>query len=279
MEYQAKGTNLDEEIKKKNKTDWLAIQQAKNLYLEAQAAGDTAGMEAAHASAEAVRSKYGYSGGEDGSEYLTLTPAPAPAPAPQTNYAGTVQQIYQQAASAAERKLEQEAARRTAEIHQQEQQAEELRQQGARRAAVLREQQRRDLAYDLSRLGLTGGAAETAALQLEQGYSENLRQLDSDYKKTAGRLQAELAENSRDKLTARAELYGQLAKSLVPDFLTAVKYDTQAGLDAADRQANVYQQQLALAAQLAEYGDFSIYEQLGADTAALKDYFARKNKA
>jgi len=59
----------------------------------------------------------------------------------------------------------------------------------------------------------------------------------------------------------------------------AVKYDRQTGLDLSDQQANVYKQQLALAAQLAQYGDFSIYEQLGADTAALKEYFAGKNKA
>lgn len=275
MEYQAKGTNLDEEIKKKNKTDWLAIQQAKNLYLEAQAAGDTAGMEAAHASAEAVRSKYGYSGGEDGSEYLTLPQGGSG----KSDYADLVKQIYQQAGAAAETKLEQETARQNAAIRQQEQQAEDQRQAGARQAAVLREQQRRDLAYDLSRLGLTGGAAETAALQLEQDYSDNLRRLDADYRETAGRLQEKLRETGREALEARAELYGQLAASLVPDYLTAVEYDRQTGLDLAQQRSNVYQQQLALAARLAEYGDFSIYEQLGADTAALKAYFARKNKA
>jgi hypothetical protein len=47
MDYQPKGTNLDEEIKKKNETDWLAIQQAKNLYLQAQQAGDSAAMKMA----------------------------------------------------------------------------------------------------------------------------------------------------------------------------------------------------------------------------------------
>lgn len=277
MEYQAKGTYLDDEIKKKSQTDWLAIQQAKNLYLQAQAAGDTAGMEAAHASAEAVRSKYGYSGGEDGSQRLELeTKQPA---AGNTDYAETVKQVYRQAAQSAESKLRQQEEKLAQQAKLDEQAAEDLRQQGAREAAVLRAQQRRDLDYNLSRLGLTGGAAETAALQVEQDYSNHLRQLDDRYAETAQAIRQTLSEDRRDSLAARAELYSQLAASLVPDYLTAVKYDRQTGLDLADLQTNVYQQQLALAAQLAQYGDFSIYEQLGADTAALKAYFAKKNKA
>ena len=46
------------------------IQQYKDDYARAKAAGDKAGMEQAHANAEAVRKKYGYSGGADGSEYI-----------------------------------------------------------------------------------------------------------------------------------------------------------------------------------------------------------------
>lgn len=270
MEYQAKETYLDEEIRKKNQTDWLAIRQAQERYLQAQAEGDAAGMEAAHASAEAVRGKYGYSGGEDGSQRIDL---------PGGSYADAVKQVYQQAGAAAEQQLKAGQYRAEAEIADKQLAAQEQRQTGARQAAVLRDQQRRDLAYDLSRLGLTGGAAETAVLQLEQEYSGRLQQLEEDYKATVHKLEQQLEEAKSAGLEARAQLYSKLAASLVPDFLTAVKYDRQTGLDLSDQQANVYKQQLALAAQLAQYGDFSIYEQLGADTAALKEYFAGKNKA
>ena len=50
--------------------DWNDIQSYKQQYEQAKAAGDTAGMEAAHAAAEKLRGQYGYSGGADGSAYL-----------------------------------------------------------------------------------------------------------------------------------------------------------------------------------------------------------------
>lgn len=48
------------------------ILKYQKAFADAQAAGDTEGMNAAHEAAEAVRAKYGYSGGADGSEYLGL---------------------------------------------------------------------------------------------------------------------------------------------------------------------------------------------------------------
>lgn len=267
MDYQPKGTNLDEEIKKKNETDWLAIQQAKNLYLQAQQAGDNAAMEAAHASAEAVRSKYGYSGGEDGSQRIGLAGS---------GYADLVKQVYQQAGQAAERRLEAEQQAAEAGIAEKSEAAGALREQGVRKAAVLREQQLRDLKNELGRLGLTGGAAETALLQVEKVYQENLRQVEQDHRAALEKLEQQLAESRREGIAARAGIYEKLASELVPDYLTAVKYDRQTGLDLAERQDNLYRQQLALAAQLAEYGDFSIYQQLGADISALEHFFAGK---
>ena len=50
--------------------DWNAIQNYKQQYEQAKAAGDTAGMEAAHAAAEKLRAQYGYSGGAAGDAYL-----------------------------------------------------------------------------------------------------------------------------------------------------------------------------------------------------------------
>jgi hypothetical protein len=59
-----------------SENDKQKISIAKEAYNTAKAAGDTAGMEAAHATAEAVRSKYGYSGGGDGSQHIvTVEPA------------------------------------------------------------------------------------------------------------------------------------------------------------------------------------------------------------
>ena len=48
------------------------VDEYKAQYDEAKARGDKEGMKAAHDAAEAIRAKYGYSGGADGSDYIAL---------------------------------------------------------------------------------------------------------------------------------------------------------------------------------------------------------------
>lgn len=50
-----------------NGTDKDALAAAGQAYNDAKARGDTAGMNAAHQQAEAIRANYGYSGGTNGS--------------------------------------------------------------------------------------------------------------------------------------------------------------------------------------------------------------------
>ena len=50
----------------------LTEEDYKALYMQAKAKGDKAGMEAAHAGAQAIRAQQGYSGGEDGSKRIPL---------------------------------------------------------------------------------------------------------------------------------------------------------------------------------------------------------------
>ena len=50
--------------------DRAALEAAGQSYNQAQAAGDQAGMDAAHRQAESIRNQYGYSGGRDGSQYI-----------------------------------------------------------------------------------------------------------------------------------------------------------------------------------------------------------------
>lgn len=52
--------------------DYAILQQLKKEYAAAQAAGDKAAQAAAHDAAERLRAGYGYSGGSDGSQYLTF---------------------------------------------------------------------------------------------------------------------------------------------------------------------------------------------------------------
>lgn len=68
-QYTGIGTHNDNTV-----SEWARkqIDSYKAQYNEAAAKGDKAGMEAAHAAAEAIRERYGYSGGVDGSDYIGL---------------------------------------------------------------------------------------------------------------------------------------------------------------------------------------------------------------
>lgn len=67
--YAAKGTYFDRDL---SASDKAAVEDHSRQWFEASARGDQAGMDAAHKAAEAIRSGYDYSGGEDGSERIGL---------------------------------------------------------------------------------------------------------------------------------------------------------------------------------------------------------------
>lgn len=69
--YTAKGTHNDATIKNNSQSQADQIRKYKDDYAAAAAKGDKAGMDAAHKAAEDLRSGWGYSGGEDGSDYIS----------------------------------------------------------------------------------------------------------------------------------------------------------------------------------------------------------------
>lgn len=71
MAYVPKGTYNDEWIKNNDPNSWAQIEKYKHDYSAAQAAGNQAGMNTAHKAAEAIRSRYNYSGGYDGSDKIS----------------------------------------------------------------------------------------------------------------------------------------------------------------------------------------------------------------
>ena len=83
------------------------IQQYKAQYDAAKAVGDKAGMEAAHAAAEAIRAQMGYSGGATGNAYNKLVLGQASNPTnlqklgwdPETGYPGSDQRYWQSGSS------------------------------------------------------------------------------------------------------------------------------------------------------------------------------------
>lgn len=67
--YVAKGTYFDRDL---SDSDKAAVADYSRQWYEARDRGDQAGMDAAHSAAEAIRSGYDYSGGDDGSERIGL---------------------------------------------------------------------------------------------------------------------------------------------------------------------------------------------------------------
>lgn len=113
--YVGLGTWEDQGIKETNPGDYNQIQDYKKQYDDAMARGDTAAADAAHQAAEAIRKQYGYIGGTDGSQYISIGNNTANSLGQQMGnvYQNTFDKYYGDAASAAREeaiKAAQEAA-------------------------------------------------------------------------------------------------------------------------------------------------------------------------
>lgn len=69
--YTPIGSHNDATIRNNSADQTAQLQKYKDDYAAAAAKGDKAGMDAAHKAAESLRSGWGYSGGEDGSDYIS----------------------------------------------------------------------------------------------------------------------------------------------------------------------------------------------------------------
>lgn len=69
MAYQALGTHFDQDLPAEAKRE---VERYQAEWAKAKASGDQAGMDAAHAAAERIRANYGYSGGVDGSDKISM---------------------------------------------------------------------------------------------------------------------------------------------------------------------------------------------------------------
>ena len=92
--YKPQGTYNDVGL---SPEDLAKVNAYKSQWQNAYNAGDQSGMDAAHAGAEAVRSKYNYSGGGDGSQYIALAtdkPSAIAGATPDTLTPATSQETY-----------------------------------------------------------------------------------------------------------------------------------------------------------------------------------------
>lgn len=273
MAYQVKGTYNDDQIRQNSAETYRLIQEAKNAWETAHAAGDTTGMAAAHQTAERLRSSYGYSGGEDGSQYIANSYAPVRAQ--YQDAANSAAEVYRLAA-------EQGAARLAGQRSGISAQYDDL----ARQAYANYMLEQKALPQTMARLGLAGqGTAETTAARQSSAYQQNVLLGEQARAEALQGLENKIAD-----LLATGELKGAQAQADAAmetakgyqAYLAAQQkqqnYESEraedarrwqaemeqaAGKQQSSQQAGDFSRQMAVAKILAEYGDFSGYAALG----------------
>lgn len=176
--YTPKGSNTDEYIQQTNAADYDAIQSAKQAYAQAQAAGDTVGMSNANNAANAIRAKYGYSGGADGSEYIGLTAPKIEQSNPYEDAMAEVQDRYDKLAAQQKEANDLAVKQGTQRLEGQKYAVNQAYDDSARQAYIANMQGKKNLPQQLAASGATGGATETANLGLQTSYENNLNNIN-----------------------------------------------------------------------------------------------------
>ena len=178
--YKPLGSNTDAYIRDTNASDYAAIQSAKQAYAEAQAKGDKTGMTNANAAANAVRAKYGYSGGSDGSQYIAL-PQEKEDLSYENPYEDAINEVQERYAQIAQQQKEANALAIKQGTDRLESQKDSINQsydENARQAYIANMKSKKNLPQQLAASGVTGGATETANLNLQTNYENNLNDIN-----------------------------------------------------------------------------------------------------
>ena len=271
--YQSAGNYNDAYIKQNAPGTYQQIQSAKSAWEAAHAAGDRAGMDAAHQMAESLRAAYGYSGGTDGSAYIP-------------NGYAAIRAQYQDAADAAARVYRQAAQQGAARLESQRPQIQANYDDLARQAYVNYMLEKRDLPQTMGRLGLQGqGAAESTAAQQSSAYQQNLIRGELGRQQALASLEGQISDvllqGEFQAAQAQADMNLAMAQGY-PDYLEtqwqrqqaaaqqqqqAQRWQAEQALAAQKQQQSAvdaqFDRQLAVAKVLAQYGDFSGYASLG----------------
>lgn len=266
------------------------IDKAKSDWEKANAAGDRAGMQAAHDRAESIRNAAGYSGGEDGSQYLP-------------NGWGNTMNGYNSAADSAAA-LYRQAAQQGANslrslIPGLENQYSDISRQAYKNYMF----EQKGTGQQLAKLGLGGqGFAESTIANNSSAYQKNV--IDSEIAKKKAiseiNMQAEqvIAGGDLEAGQAKVDAQMQIAKEY-PNYLAAQQAQknwlnsfeqaqqnwqntfsqNQQGKDLAQQNWNATQsakataEQQSMALARAKLGDFSALKALGIDTTSMERAF------
>ena len=252
-----------------NEADRAKVKALGEQWQAAKAAGDTAGMDAAHQGAENIRSQYGYSGGAAGNEdHQTGENTRLYAGASQSDY---INGVYDAQLEAQKQALESAYNQKEAEYSAAE--AKIPAQYDAQRNALSaqNEIEKANFNEQAAASGLNVGAGSQARLSQSNAYQQGMTAL--------GKAQADAASNLQLERTKAKTAYQDAIQQAIKDndgkraqalYEEAQRIDdnlvsnalNQANLDATRSSTN-YAKMMETAQTLAHYGDFSGYLALG----------------
>ena len=252
-----------------NEADRAKVKALSEQWQAANAAGDTAGMNAAHQGAENIRSQYGYSGGAAGNEYhQTGENTRLYAGASQSDY---INGVYDAQLEAQKQALESAYNQKEAEYSAAE--AKIPAQYDAQRNALSaqNEIEKANFNEQAAASGLNAGAGSQARLSQSNAYQQGMTALGKAQADAASNLQLErtkaktayqdaiqqaIKDNDAKRAQALYEEAQRIDDNLVSNALN------QANLDATRSSTN-YAKMMETAQTLAHYGVFSGYLALG----------------
>lgn len=262
----------DAEIMKAYQAEWE----------RAQALGDKEGMDRAHTNAETLRAGYGYSGGNDGSQYLpikqeedTLTKIGLPTYQPQVDYVDNLYEAQKNKALAA---LQSSYDKSRLELENSMKEIPATYQAQANQIAAEALKQQQNFNESAAYAGMNVGSGSQAQLAMSNQLQSNMSNLRTNEANAMTKAQQQLsalyvdyqnsiaeaiANNEYERAAALLQEYQKAAESLVE----VAKNQASLDVDIAgfNRDTHQYNQEMTLqkAQDMAKYGDFSGYLKLG----------------
>lgn len=213
-----------------NRQDAAALKNYQDYYNQAKASGDQSGMARAHLGAESIRKKYGYSGGIDGSQYLSAGGGTLlgntgtmsggslskgnrdelfydmPEYPSQEDLYDQYQQIAEEQAKVKQAQIQQGVNALTGQKGEVNSSFDEI----ARQAYIQNRLAKNALPQELNAMGISGGLTESANLELQSNYENNLNQNEVQRQKQLQQIDSAI---QNVKLSGDAEVADLQAKA------------------------------------------------------------------
>ncbi len=252
-----------------NEADRAKVKALGEQWQAAKAAGDTAGMDAAHQGAENIRSQYGYSGGAAGNEYhQTGENTRLYAGASQSDY---INGVYDAQLEAQKQALESAYNQKEAEYSAAEAKIPEQYDAQRNALSAQNEIEKANFNEQAAASGLNVGAGSQARLSQSNAYQQGMTALGKAQADAAANLQLErtkaktayqdaIQQAIKDNDARRAQALYEEAQRIDDNLVSNAL--NQANMDATRSSTN-YAKMMETAQTLAHYGDFSGYLPLG----------------